>query len=94
MLEAMIKRKGEAPPGALARLNSCRVGGRLNTALEGVPTGTVCASLSFAKKAMCSKASQPMARKMGVECCGTNREGGGVWGPFPGYVCLELCIPP
>ena len=39
MLEAMIKKKGEAPPGALARLNSCRVGGRLNTALKGYPQG-------------------------------------------------------
>lgn len=66
----------------------------MNTELEGAPTGRVCASLSFAKKAMCSKAGQPMARKIGVGCHGTNREVGDIRGHFPGHVCLELCVPP
>lgn len=43
MLEAMIKKKGEAPPGALAHLNSWRVRDRLNRGLELAP-GMVCAN--------------------------------------------------
>ena len=82
MLEAMIKKKGEAPPGALACLNSCRVGGgRLNTELEGAPIGTVCASLSFAKKAIFGQ----------EDGCGMPRYQQGGWrliGPFP-----RACLP-
>lgn len=43
MLEAMIKKKGEAPPGALARLNSCRVGGPVEHSVgRGTHRDSVC----------------------------------------------------
>lgn len=95
MLEAMIKKKGEAPLlGLWPALNSCRWGAGLNTALKGYPQGQ-CASLFFAKKAMCSKAGQPMARKMGVECCGTKRRVVVAYGALSqGMSAFELCIPP
>lgn len=64
----------------------------MNTELEGAPTGRVCASLSFAKKAMCSKAGQPMARKIGVGCHGTNREVGDIRAISQGMSALSCAF--
>lgn len=96
MLEAMIKKKGEAPPGALAHLNSWRAGGRLDRGLEWALQGQCVQTPSpcFAKKAVCSKAGHPTARRVGVGCPGAHREEGGVWEHFPGRVCLKRCVPP
>lgn len=102
MLEAMIKKKGEAPPGAPAHLNSWRVEHRLNRGLElalqgcCVPTP----SLFFTRKAMRGRAGQPVARKAVAWAWRW------VWGAllstgrtvvyskhFSRVVCLKLCIP-
>lgn len=103
MLEAMIKKKGEAARGALARLKAWRVGARLNSGLALVLHGCCvsCPSLPFARKALCGKAGQPRARKAvawawsgAVGCLGAHREDCGVQRAFSqGALCLKLCVP-
>lgn len=87
MLEAMIRRKGEAPLGVWFVHQDCRwEGGRLNRGSERVLQGwrVQTPSLSVARRAVCGEAGRPRAR-VAVAWAGTvgYRGAGPGQGHFP-----------
>lgn len=96
MLEAMIKKKGEAARGTVAPLKAWKVG--LALALHGWCVSRP--SLFFARKAPCGTAGQPRARKagpgLGAGLWVPRRPQGGLWlavSPFPGCFALNCVFP-